>query len=113
MGMFLSALSPSRSATSSALDISEVALLIFGILLVLGLIGEYSPRWKLRLKLFETLVIIGVAGELIADGGIFVSSKHLQAISDFETARLQSENLRTAARLEEERKTRLELEQDL
>ncbi len=79
-------LSLSRSATSSALDASEIALLIFGIVLVVGLIGEVakSERWKKRLRIFELMVIIGVAGELVADGGIFVFSSHLEAITEAE-----------------------------
>ena len=94
----------SKSATSTALDISEVALLLFGILLVVGLIGEYakSERWKKHVKTFEMLVIIGVAGELIADGGIFLFSSHLQTIADQEIAALNiraSGNEKEAAQL--------------
>ena len=74
----------SKSATSTALDISEIALLLFGIVLTAGLIGEYakSERWKKHVKIFEMLVIIGVAGELFADGGIFQFSRHLQTIAE-------------------------------
>jgi hypothetical protein len=80
----------SKSATSIALDTSEIVLLLFGILLTVGLIGEYakSERWKRRVKTFEMLVIIGVAGELMADGGIFLFSSHLQTIADHEIAEL-------------------------
>jgi hypothetical protein len=91
----------SKSATATALDISEVALLLFGVLLVIGLIGEYAKaeRWKKHLKLFEMFVIIGVAGELLADGGIFLFSRHLQTIADLEIAELTREagNARTSA----------------
>jgi hypothetical protein len=82
----------SKSATSIALDISEVALLLFGILLVAGLIGEYakSERWKKHVRVFEMLVIVGVAGELLADGGIFLFSSHLQTIADTEIAGLNN-----------------------
>jgi Alanine-zipper, major outer membrane lipoprotein len=54
------------------------------------LIGEYakSERWKRHVKTFEMLVIIGVAGELLADGGIFLFSSHLQTIADQEIADL-------------------------
>ena len=41
----------SKSVTSTALDISEVALLFFGLLLVVGLIGEYAESDKLYLTL--------------------------------------------------------------
>jgi hypothetical protein len=80
----------SKSATSIALDTSEIVLLLFGILLTVGLIGEYakSERWKKHVKTFEMLVIIGVAGELLADGGIFLFSSHLQTIADQEIADL-------------------------
>ncbi len=83
----------SKSATSIALDISEIALLLFGILLVVGLIGEYakSERWKRYARTFEMFVIIGVAGELFADGGIFLFSSHLQTIADIEIGELTKE----------------------
>jgi len=40
------------------------------------------------MKLGEMLVIAGVAGELLGDGGIFLSSRHLQTIADLEVASL-------------------------
>jgi hypothetical protein len=82
----------SRHATSLALNTSEVALLFFGALLVVGLVGEYSKseRWKRYVKMFELLVILGVAGELVADGAIFLFSAHLQSLSDLEVARLNN-----------------------
>jgi hypothetical protein len=81
-------LSLSKSATAISLEVSEVVLLFFGIVLVAGLIGEYVESWKKWIKLFEMLVIVGVAGELLADGGIFLFSKQLQTISDLEVAKL-------------------------
>jgi hypothetical protein len=81
-------LSFSKSATLSGLDLSEFALLVFGIVLVIGLVGEYakSDRWRKHVKKFEMMVILGVAGELIADGGVFLFSGHLQTIADAELA---------------------------
>lgn len=67
-----------------ALDVSEIVLLIFGAILVLGLVGEYCEGLKRWIKLFELLVIFGVAGELLADGGIFAFSKRLQTLADVE-----------------------------
>lgn len=80
----------SESATTSGLDISEIALLIFGAVLVIGLVGEYaeSGKWKRWQKLFALLVIGGVAGELLADGGVFVFSRRLQTTAEAEIAEL-------------------------
>ena len=63
--------SVTKSSTTFGLNASELALLIFGVILVIGLIGEYKvpERDKRLMKVFEMLVIIGVAGELLADGG--------------------------------------------
>jgi hypothetical protein len=82
----------SKHATSLALNASEAALLLFGALLVIGLVGEYSKsgRWKRYVNAFELLVILGVAGELVADGAIFLFSAHLQSLSDIEVARLNN-----------------------
>jgi hypothetical protein len=86
-------LSLSKSASSFWLDVSEIALLIFGVVLVIGLVGEVakSERWKRWLRLFELMVIVGVAGELIGDGGIFLFSRHLQTISEAEFAVLNKQ----------------------
>ena len=46
----------SKSTTAVALHVSEVVLLVFGVVLVVGLIGEYVERGKRWLKLFEMLV---------------------------------------------------------
>ena len=83
----------SKAATSSALHVSELVVLLFGLLLVVGLIGEVSKssRWKTKLRIFEVMVIVGVAGELIGDGGIFIFTEQLQAISDTDAARLNKE----------------------
>ena len=59
-------------------------------MLIAGIVGEYKlPSLSHRLKLFEPLVLFGVAGELFADGGIFFFSSHLQTISDGENAALR------------------------
>ncbi len=67
----------SKSATTAALDVSEVLLLVFGAVLTIGALGEYKkfPRLlKAPVETFELLVVIGIAGELLADGAIFVFS---------------------------------------
>lgn len=76
----------SKSATSAWLGVSEILLLLFGVLLVVGLVGEYRKSLSRWVKLFEMFVIIGVAGELLADGGIFALSRHLETIANGEIA---------------------------
>ncbi len=81
IGMLLSL---SKSSTSTALDLSEYALLFFGLVLVVGIFGEYKKvpkrfaRWPK--ELFEILVMVGVAGELLGDGGVFLFSHRLQTL---------------------------------
>jgi hypothetical protein len=63
------------------------------------LVGEYwaehkkreYPKFKKHKRLFEVLVIVGVAGELLADGGIFGFGSHLQTVSDLDVAKLNKE----------------------
>src|SRR5438034_10605055 len=91
-------LSFSKSSAAFWLGMSEWALLVFGALLVVGLIGEYRidhgkcPKFKKRKWLFELFVIVGVAGELFGDGGIFLFSGHLQTIADREIEQLRTDN---------------------
>jgi hypothetical protein len=107
MGTFLAL---SKSATTSALHISELVVLIFGLLLVCGLIGELSKseEWS---RAFGMMVVIGVAGELFGDGGIFVFTERLQALSDAEVATLNREaaDARKAASEANERAAEAEL----
>lgn len=93
----------SKPLALTSLSISEWALLLFGVLLVLGLIGEFladhepkkfSKIRKLK-RVFEILVIAGVAGEILADGGIFTFSGRLQSLSDLEVA-ASNERAKTA-----------------
>jgi hypothetical protein len=62
------------------LKASEWILLIFGIIVVAGLVGELigekrkSPFWGRCTKISAILVIVGVAGELLGDGGVFLFS---------------------------------------
>ncbi len=82
----------SKSATSTWLGVSEILLLLFGVLLVVGLIGEYRESLKPWVKVFEMFVILGVAGELLADGGIFALSRHLETIANGEIALLTQQS---------------------
>ena len=98
----------SKSATSLGLDVSEWTLLLFGLLLAIGAIGEESKSKRLVPwhRAFTIVVIIGIAGEFIADGGIFFFSKHLQTISDEEVARLNERAAELTKQAEEERSAR-------
>jgi hypothetical protein len=88
MGYFLLL---SKPETVVGLELSEIFLFVSGVLLVIGIWGEYRlPWWHHRLKLFELFVLLGCGGELISDAAIFALSTHLQSISDLEIARLNS-----------------------
>jgi hypothetical protein len=78
----------SKEATSFCLAASELALLFFALLVAVGLIGEYKLHWwNHRLWLFELLVAIGCAGELLADGGVFAFSRRLENLSNIEVGK--------------------------
>ena len=86
-----------QSATSTCLDISEWLLLICGLMLVIGIAGEYEKLPK-RLfpwsaSIFVTLVIVSIFGEVVADAGVFIFSKHLQTLegADIQTLSQKSE----------------------
>jgi hypothetical protein len=67
---------------------SELVLLGSTVLLTVGLFGEWpdSESWKKRLlyKVSKAAVIIGVAGELLADGGVFQAGDRLQELEEKE-----------------------------
>ena len=75
----------SKDEAAIWLNISEASLVVFGAILTLGIIGEYREheRW-----LWKSLVIIGVSGELIGDGGVLVFSHRLQQIEGYEISQL-------------------------
>jgi hypothetical protein len=86
----------SKSTAGIWVIIGEVSLLLASVAVVVGLYGEskadkWSPapsRVTLWHKIFVALVTLGVAGELLADGDIFLFSHRLQTIQDLEVARL-------------------------
>ena len=69
--------------SSVGLGISEWALIAFASLVVIGLIGEHkrgmapSPIRSIRVARGSW-----VRGEMVADGGVFLFSRHLQKIAD-------------------------------
>lgn len=60
-------------------------------MLVIGLVGEYSKsdKWKKHVRAFELMVILGVAGEVLSDAGVYIFSWHLQTISDNDVSAAQ------------------------
>jgi hypothetical protein len=77
----------SRDSTQHWLHASEWVVLIAGIILGIGITGEINTNDRLpiffrRIKAFELLVLIGVMGELLGDGGVFLFSERLQERSD-------------------------------
>jgi len=79
----------SSHSASDASFLEEACIwlaIISGIVLVLGLTGEWpeSEPWKTSYlyKLAKAAVILGVAGELFGDAGIFAASGRLQQITD-------------------------------
>jgi hypothetical protein len=92
----------SKSATETALGGSEILLIISGLVLAFGAIGEYLaehgklPRCMEWPKLvFILMVVVSLLGEFIGDAGVFLFSGHLQTISDGEytTVRLRAAEL--------------------
>lgn len=97
----------SKSSALTCLSVAEVALLAMTALVVVGLIGEYAKadRWKKWLRTFEVLVVVGVAGEMLAESATFLVSGRLESIHDDEMvgAQREVEQLR-AANLELEKR---------
>lgn len=94
---FVTAIFASKSAASGWLYGGEIILLFGAALVVVGLIGEARSRRRI----FEFLVIAGVAAELMGDGVVFAASSALQTLQDRELfeARLQAAN-RNLSKLE-------------
>ncbi|MGD1212443.1 MAG: hypothetical protein ABR973_13935 [Candidatus Acidiferrales bacterium] len=61
-----------------------IGLFLTTLMVVVGLAGEYSKGdwWKRKLHIFEMLVVLGVAGEMITESGAFWYSLRLQAIEE-------------------------------
>jgi hypothetical protein len=95
----LCALWESKSFWFDATVLGAVAFLFATLIVVIGLIGEArksSLQWFSWHPIFEILVIIGVAGEMLSDGTILLASLRMDTISDREIANvtLQAEQLR-------------------
>ena len=98
MGYCISLLS--KTQVHAGLGVCEALLLVSALIVVIGLWGEYrTPSWNIKYDLFTLLVAIGCAGELIADGGVFLFSHRLEIISDAEVrdAVTKAGNAKTSA----------------
>ena len=71
----------------------DVALLVSTLAVVVGLIGEYRKGewWKQNLHIFEMLVLLGVAGEMLMETGAFWYSEKLQNIQSAAIATAQNQ----------------------
>ena len=78
----------SKSATATALHTSELLLLAFGILLVIGLTGEMSrsEKWKAHVPKFEMMVVLGIGGSCLPTEE---SLYFLNGYSQFQMPKLQ------------------------
>jgi hypothetical protein len=80
MGTFLDSFS--KSTVEACLHASEVLLLVSGLVLLIGIWGEYrkGEKWKRYLAAFQVMVLAGIGFELLADAGVFLFSESLQRL---------------------------------
>jgi len=95
VGYFFCLLSPSKSAVETSLNVAELIIIVSGLALAFGAIGEYLeehsklPRWMGWPKLvFIILVVTSLIGEFLGDAGVFVFSRQLQKIEGAEISDL-------------------------
>lgn len=77
----------------SVLNRGEWTLLIFSLVVVIGVVAEHSRfnHVKLLHRIGETLVVVGVLGELFGDGVIYLASSRLQTIQTSQIATLNNQ----------------------
>src|ERR1022692_2046648 len=97
---FLSRLSSMSKATAeNGHTVSELVIIVSGLLLALGAVGEYLeehgkfPKWTKWV--FISAVVVSLIGEFSGDAGVFVFSEHLQATSDSENEELRKATVAT------------------
>ena len=68
-----------------------VGLFLTTLMVVIGLMGEYRKGdwWKRNVHIFEMLVVLGVAGEMVTESGAFWYSLRLQGIEEAEIVSAQ------------------------
>jgi len=94
----------SKETTECCLNVSELILLVCGMVLAYGAAGEYLeehsklPRWMQWSReprlVFVWMVAISLFGEFAGDAGVYSFSGHLQTIADAELTQLKNENLK-------------------
>jgi hypothetical protein len=94
---------PTKTKAERGLTDSEIVLIVCGLVLALGAIGEYLEEHKKLPRLvkwprlvFIVMVVIGLLGEFFGDAGVFVFSSKLQQIEGAEIQAL--DRLAKAAR---------------
>jgi hypothetical protein len=82
--MFNWLISPSKALAEGMEIAFAIGLFLTTLMVVVGLVGEYRKGdwWKRNLHVFEMLVVLGVAGEMITETGAFWYSLRLQAIEE-------------------------------
>jgi hypothetical protein len=89
--MFSWLIAPSKSLAEGMEIAFAIGLFLTTLMVVVGLLGEYkeSEWWKRNVRVFEILVVLGVAGEMITETGAFWYSLRLQGIEESEIASAQ------------------------
>jgi chloramphenicol 3-O-phosphotransferase len=90
----------SKSTVEAALHSSEVLLLLSGLVLLVGIWGEYrkGEKWKKYLVVFQVMVLAGIGVELLADAGVFLFSESLQRLEGADIQALDKKALEAADR---------------
>lgn len=107
----------SKEVAEPLLSLSEFGLVVFGLAVAIGIIGEHvsekrRDRWlpeSVRPKswnwpfIWLMLVVLGVFAEFACDGAIWDASASLQAIADRETEELRAANLKLEQQIQPRR----------
>ena len=96
--MFNWLFAPSETLAYGMEIVFSVGLIVTTLMVVVGLIGEYKEGgwWKRNVRIFEMLVVLGVAGEMITESGAFWYSLRLHATEESKIATLQDTANRSA-----------------
>lgn len=89
--MFNWLLYPSKALAQHMEIAFAVGLFLTTLMVVIGLMGEYRKGdwWKRNVHIFEMLVVLGVAGEMVTESGAFWYSLRLQGIEEAEIVSAQ------------------------